>query len=67
MQTNKETKGAVVMNQILMFTGTNLERLQHNINEVIRDNELTIQSTQITSVMNPYEVLHYTVIMVVTK
>lgn len=55
------------MNQILMFTGTNLERLQHNINEVIRDNELTIQSTQITSVMNPYEVLHYTVIMVVTK
>lgn len=55
------------MNQILMFSGTNLERLQWQINMMIKDNELTIQSVQITSVMNPYEVIHYTIIMVVTK
>lgn len=55
------------MNQIIIFDDTNLDRLQRDINKIIRDNELTIQSTQITSIMNPYEVIHYTVILVVTK
>ena len=55
------------MNQILMFNGTNLERLQWEINDVIRDDKLVIQSTQITSVMNSYGVIHYAIILVVTK
>lgn len=54
------------MNRVLMFSGTNIETLQWQINTMIKDNELTIQSIQITSVMNPYEVIYYTILMVVT-
>lgn len=55
------------LNQVLLFEGTRIEKLQEEINEVIRHNELTIQSTQITSIMNVYDVIRYTILLVVTN
>lgn len=55
------------MNQVLIFTDTRIERLQQEINKTIGENQLVIVTTNLTSVMNQYDQMYHTVMIVVTK